>query len=398
MDLRFSEEDRAFQDKARRFIDENLPTDIREKVKDGLRLYKDDYVRWHKILAKQGWLVPEWPVEHGGTDWTPVQRYIFLEEQARAFAPRLVAFGIKMVGPVIYTFGSKRQKQHYLPRIVSGEDFWCQGYSEPGSGSDLASLQTKAVRQGDHYVVNGTKTWTTMAQYADRMFCLCRTNSGAKFQEGISFLLIDMKQPGVEVKPIRTMDGSQEINTVYLTDVKVPIEDRVGEENKGWTYAKFLLSHERSGIARIGASKAQIEKLREIAAAEPCGDGYLIDDEDFKREIAQVEIDLHTLEYTELRALTAAAKGEAPGPEANVLKIRGTELQQKISELLMQAMGYYAMPFLPEALEYGYNEDPVGPQPAGPLAAQYFNMRKTSIYGGTNEIQRNIIAKMVLGL
>jgi alkylation response protein AidB-like acyl-CoA dehydrogenase len=398
MDLHFSEADRAFQDKARKFIDENLPTDIREKVKGGLRLYKDDYVRWHKILAKRGWLVPEWPVEHGGTDWTPVQRYIFLEEQARAFAPRLVAFGIKMVGPVIYTFGSKRQKEHYLPRIVSGDDFWCQGYSEPGSGSDLASLQTKAVRQGDHYIVNGAKTWTTMAQYADHMFCLCRTNTEAKFQEGISFLLVDMKQPGVEVKPIRTMDGSQEINTVYLTDVKVPVEDRVGEENKGWTYAKFLLSHERSGIARIGASKAQLEKLREIAAAEPCGDGYLIGDADFRREIAQVEIDLHTLEYTELRALTAAAKGEAPGPEANVLKIRGTELQQKISELLMQAMGYYAMPFLPEALEYGYNEDPVGPQSAAPLAAQYFNMRKTSIYGGTNEIQRNIIAKMVLGL
>ena len=398
MDLRYSEEDRAFQRKARRFIEENLPADIREKVKGGLRLYKDDYVRWHKILARQGWLVPEWPVEHGGTDWTPVQRYIFLEEQARAFAPRLVAFGIKMVGPVIYTFGSERQKEFYLPRIVSGEDFWCQGYSEPGSGSDLASLQTRAVRKGDHYIVNGTKTWTTMAHYADRMFCLCRTDPAAKFQEGISFLLIDMKQPGIEVKPIRTMDGSREINTVYLTDVTVPVEDRVGEENAGWTYAKFLLSHERSGIARIGASKAQLEKLREIAATQPCGDGALIDDEDFKREVAQVEIDLHTLEYTELRALMAAAKGEAPGPEANVLKIRGTELQQKISELLMQAVGYYAMPFLPEALEYGYNEDPVGPPGAAPLAAQYFNMRKTSIYGGTNEIQRNIIAKMVLGL
>jgi len=398
MDLRFSEEDRAFQDKARKFIEENLPIDIREKVKGGLHLYKDDYVRWHKILAKQGWIVPEWPEEHGGTNWTPVQRYIFLEEQARAFAPRLVAFGIKMVGPVIYTFGSRQQKDYYLPRIISGEDFWCQGYSEPGSGSDLASLQTRAVLKGDHYVVNGTKTWTTMAQYADRMFCLCRTDPDAKFQEGISFLLIDMKQPGVEVKPIRTLDGSHEINTVYLTDVKVPVEDRVGEENKGWTYAKFLLSHERSGIARIGASKANLEKLRQIAERERCGDGYLIEDEDFKREIAQVEIDLHTLEYTELRALTAAAKGEAPGPEANILKIRGTELQQKISELLMRAMGYYAMPYLPEALEYGYNRDPIGPEVAAPLAANYFNMRKTSIYGGTNEIQKNIIAKMVLEL
>jgi alkylation response protein AidB-like acyl-CoA dehydrogenase len=398
MDLRFSDEDLAFQQKARAFIEENLPADIREKVKGALRLYKDDYVRWHKILAKQGWLVPEWPVEHGGTDWTPVQRHIFLEEQARAYAPRLVAFGIKMVGPVIYTFGSKQQKDHYLPRILSAEDFWCQGYSEPGSGSDLASLQTKAVRKGDHYIVNGSKTWTTMAQYADWMFCLCRTDPSAKFQEGISFLLVDMKQPGVEVKPIRTMDGGREINTVYLTDVKVPVEDRVGEENKGWTYAKFLLSHERSGIARIGASKAQIDKLRQIARHQRCGDGYLIDDEDFKRDVAQVEIDLHALEYTELRALTAAAKGEAPGPEANVLKIRGTELQQKISELLMKAMGYYAMPYVPEALEPGYNEDPIGPESAAPLAAGYFNMRKTSIYGGTNEIQKNIIAKMVLGL
>ena len=398
MDLRFSEEDLAFQQTARQFIDENLPTDIREKVRGGLRLSKDDYVRWHKILAAKGWLVPEWPEEHGGTDWSPVQRYIFVEEQARAFAPRLVAFGIKMVGPVIYTFGSPEQKAHYLPRIISGEHFWCQGYSEPGSGSDLASLQTKAVRDGDHYIVNGSKTWTTMAQYADHMFCLCRTDPDAKFQEGISFLLIDMNQPGVEVQPIRTLDGSQEINSVYLTDVKVPVEDRVGEENKGWTYAKFLLSHERSGIARIGASKAQLEKLRQIASEQRCGDGFLVDDPDFSREMTQVEIDLHTLEYTELRALTASAKGEPPGPEANVLKIRGTELQQKISELLMRAMGYYAMPYLPEAMEYGYNEDPVGPEAAAPLAATYFNMRKTSIYGGTNEIQKNIIAKMVLGL
>ena len=398
MDLQFSDADLEFQQTVRTFIEDNLPDDIRDKVKGGLRLGKDDYVRWQKILAKQGWLAPEWPKEHGGTEWTPVQRYIFNEETARAYAPRLVAFGLKMVGPVIFTFGSDEQKQKYLPRILSSDDFWCQGYSEPGSGSDLASLQTRAVLNGDHYVVNGTKTWTTMAQHADKMFCLCRTDTEAKFQEGISFLLVDMKQPGIEVKPIRTMDGSQEINTVYLTDVKVPVEDRVGEENKGWTYAKFLLGHERSGIARIGASKAQLLKLREIAAQESCGDGFLIDDPDFKRDVAQVEIDLHTLEYTELRALMAAAKGESPGPEANVLKIRGTEIQQRISELLMQAIGYYALPYVPEAFELGYNEAPVGPDYAAPLAAHYYNMRKTSIYGGTNEIQRNIIAKMVLGL
>jgi alkylation response protein AidB-like acyl-CoA dehydrogenase len=398
MDLNFSKEDLAFQKEVRGFIEKNLPADIRDKVKGGLRLSRDDYVRWQGILSKKGWIAPEWPVEHGGTGWSPVQRYIFNEEQARAFAPRLIAFGLKMVGPVIYTFGSDEQKQKYLPRIVGNEDFWCQGYSEPGAGSDLASLSTRAVLNGDHYVVNGAKTWTTMAQYADRMFCLVRTDTDVKFQEGISFLLIDMHQPGIEVKPIRTLDGGQEINTVYLTDVKVPVEDRVGEENKGWTYAKFLLSHERSGIARIGASKAQLSRLRDIAAKERCGEGYLLEDPDFRREIAQVEIDLHTLEYTELRALTAAARGEAPGPEANVLKIRGTEIQQRIAELLMQAVGYYAMPYIPEALEYGYNQPPVGPDYAAPRAATYFNMRKASIYGGTNEIQKNIIAKMVLGL
>ncbi len=398
MDLQFSDTDLEFQQTVRKFLEENLPTDIREKVKGGLALGKDDYVRWQTILYKQGWLAPEWPKEHGGTDWSPVQRYIFNEESAHAYAPRLIAFGLKMVGPVIYTFGSDEQKQKYLPRILNQEDFWCQGYSEPGAGSDLASLQTRAVRDGDHYIVNGTKTWTTMAQHADMMFCLCRTDPDVKFQEGISFLLIDMHQPGIEVSPIRTLDGGQEINTVFLTDVKVPVSDRVGEENKGWTYAKFLLGHERSGIARIGASKAQLAKLLEIAAQERCGDGLLIDDEDFKRDVAQVEIDLHTLEYTELRALMSAAKGESPGPEANVLKIRGTELQQRIAQLLMQTLGYYAMPFVPEAKEYGYNEEPIGPDYAAPLASHYFNIRKASIYGGSNEIQRNIIAKMVLGL
>jgi len=398
MDLEFTDEERSFQLEVREFLEANLPADIRDKVKGALRLSRDDYVRWQDILSKKGWLAPEWPVEHGGTGWSPVQRYIFSEEQARAYAPRQIAFGLKMVGPVIYTFGTEEQRKKYLPRIVGNKDFWCQGYSEPGSGSDLASLSTRAVLNGDHYVVNGAKTWTTMAQYADHMFCLVRTDPDAKFQEGISFLLIDMDQPGIEVKPIRTLDGGQEINTVYLTDVKVPVEDRVGEENKGWTYAKFLLSHERSGIARIGASKAQLARLRDIAAQERCGEGYLIDDPDFRREMAQVEIDLHTLEYTELRALTAAARGEAPGPEANALKIRGTEIQQRISELLMQAVGYYAMPYVPEALEYGYNQPPVGPDYAAPRAANYFNMRKASIYGGTNEIQKNIIAKMVLGL
>lgn len=398
MDLNFSDTDLAFQREVRTFIEQELPDDIREKVAKGYRLGREDYVRWQNILGTKGWLAPHWPKEYGGSELPAVQRYILGEELGRGHTPRLIAFGLRMVAPVIYTFGTDAQKEKYLPRILNSEHFWCQGYSEPGSGSDLASLQTRAVLNGDHYVINGTKTWTTMAQHADHMFCLTRTDSDVKFQEGISFMLIDMDQPGIEVRPIKTIDGSAEINTVYLTDVKVPVEDRVGEENKGWTYAKFLLGHERSGIARVGASKAQLRKLRDIAAKERAGDGYLIDDPDFSREMAQLEIDLSALEYTELRSLTGTAEGEAPGPETSLLKIRGTEIQQRLSELLMQTIGYYAMPYIPESLEYGWNEEPVGPEYAAPLAATYFNMRKTSIYGGTNEIQRNIIAKMVLGL
>jgi alkylation response protein AidB-like acyl-CoA dehydrogenase len=285
----------------------SLPADIRDKVKGDLPALQGRLRRWHKILAKKdGWC----QVASARRNRLDAGAAPIFRKAGARLRPRLVAFGIRWSGRSSMHLGSKRQKEHYLPRILSQEDFWCQGYSEPGSGSDLASLKTRAVREDDHFVVNGQKTWTTMAHFADRMFCLCRTNSEAKFQEGISFLLVDMKQPGVEVKPIRTMDGGHEVNTVYLTDVKVPIEDRVGEENEGWTYAKFLLSHERSGIARIGASKAQLDKLREIARHERCGDGYLIDDEDFKRAVAQVVIDLHTLENTELRALTAAAKGE----------------------------------------------------------------------------------------
>ena len=397
MDLEFTDELRDFQREVRAVIEERLPADIRTKVERFLTLGKDDYLRWQDILAERGWLVYSWPVEHGGTGWSPVQGYIFEEEMGRARAPRIIPFGPKMVGPVICTFGSDAQKAKYLPAIAANETWWCQGYSEPDAGSDLASLRTRAVRDGDHYVVNGTKTWTTAAHWADMMFCLVRTDTEVKPQEGISFLLLDMRDPGVEVRPIVTMDGGREINTVYLTDVKVPVENRIGEENQGWTYAKFLLGHERFGIARLAESKARLAYLKSIARSHRVGGNLLAEDTDFMRSVAETEIELTALEYTELRALLNAERGGAPGVEANMLKIRGTDVQQRISEMLMKAMGYHALPYVPEALEYGRNEEPVGPGYAAGLAPAYFNMRKASIYGGTNEIQRNIIAKMVLG-
>jgi len=397
MDLEFTDELRDFQQEVRAFIEERLPGDLRTKVERFLNLGKDDYLRWQDILAEKGWLVYSWPEEYGGTGWSPVQRYIFEEEMGRAGAPRIIPFGPKMVGPVIYTFGTDAQKAKYLPAIARNETWWCQGYSEPDAGSDLANLRTRAIRDGDHYVVNGTKTWTSAAHWADMMFCLVRTDTGVKPQEGISFVLVDMRNPGVEVRPIVTIDGGREINTVYLTDVKVPVENRIGEENKGWTYAKFLLGHERFGIARLAESKARLAYLKAIACNHRVGGTLLADDADFTRSVAETEIELTALEFTELRALMNAEQGEAPGVEANMLKIRGTDVQQKISEMLMKAMGYYALPYIPEALEYGWNEEPAGPEYAAGLAPAYFNMRKTSIYGGTNEIQRNIIAKMVLG-
>jgi alkylation response protein AidB-like acyl-CoA dehydrogenase len=398
MDIEFSSEEQAFRAEVRDFVARSLPADISAKVEGGLELGRDDYDRWHKILHAQGWVAPHWPVEHGGTGWTPIQRYIFDEECALAAAPRVMPFGVNMVGPVIYTFGSEAQKARYLPRILSNEDWWCQGYSEPGAGSDLAGLRTRARRDGDHYVVSGQKTWTTTAQWADMIFCLVRTDAAAKPQEGISFLLVDMTSPGVSVRPIITMDGGHEVNDVFLDDVRVPAENLIGEENKGWTYAKFLLSHERFGIADVGRSKKQLARLKEIAAAEMKDGRPLIEDTRFRTHVAEVEIALMALEYTELRALSAERAGHPPGPEANLMKIRGTEVQQRLCELTMDAVGYYAHPYIPEALAEGWNEPPVGPDYAAPLAARYVNWRKASIYGGSNEIQKNIIAKMVLGL
>jgi alkylation response protein AidB-like acyl-CoA dehydrogenase len=395
MDLNFSPQEVAFRDEVRAFIEANYPKHLKGRV---LRedLSKEDFLAWHKILGKKGWSAPAWPKEYGGTGWTATQRYIWLEENARAETIPPLPFGVSMVGPVIYTFGTPEQKQRFLPGILSGDVWWCQGYSEPGAGSDLASLKTRAVREGDHYIVNGQKTWTTLGQYADWGFFLVRTDPSAKPQEGISFLLIDMKSPGVSVRPIKLLDGGYEVNDVFLEDVKVPVDQRIYEENKGWTCAKFLLAHERAGIAGVARSKRNVERLKTIAKAELGDDGKpLIEDEFFQQKLAQLEIDLSALEMTELRVLAREQAGKGPGPESSLLKIKGTEIQQRLTELTLEAVGNYAQPF-PRGL--GSNEFPIGPDYASHAAPIYFNWRKASIYGGSNEIQRNIIAKMVLGL
>jgi alkylation response protein AidB-like acyl-CoA dehydrogenase len=391
MDVSFSPADEAFRAEVRNFIAEHK---AEIGTGDSEDLSKETYLGWHRILYRQGWVAPHWPKQYGGTGWSVTQRYIFNEESARAETPPLLPFGLAMVGPVIYTFGNDEQKKKYLPRILSGEDWWCQGYSEPGSGSDLASLRTRAVREGDFYIVNGQKTWTTLAQFADWIFCLVRTDPNAKQQEGISFLLIDMNTPGITVKPIIVLGGAREVNEVFFDNVKVPVENRIGEENKGWTYAKFLLINERSGIAGVARSKRAIERLKDIAAAETVDGTPLIDTDEFSRKVAELEIDLSALEYTELRTLAAESKGQMAGPESSILKIKGTEIQQRVTELVMEAVGYYAYPN-----ERGLGDNVyVGPDYALGSAGRYFNMRKTSIYGGSNEIQRNIIAKAVLGL
>jgi pimeloyl-CoA dehydrogenase large subunit len=403
MDLRFTADELSFRDEVRTFMRTALPADIRNKLVEGRRLKKDDIVAWQRILNAKGWAVPHWPAEWGGRNWTPTQSYIFLEELQQAPAPPPLGFGVTMCGPVIIAFGSEAQKKRFLPRIANLDDWWCQGFSEPGSGSDLASLKTSAKRNGsDHYVVNGQKTWTTTAQWADWIFCLVRTDpAAAKKQEGISFLLIDMKTPGITVRPIVTIDGGREVNEVFFDDVKVPAENLVGQENKGWDYAKFLLGNERTGIARVGMSKERIRRLRELATLERAHDRPLIEDERFRAKIAAVEVELKALEMTQLRVVANERnrKGNRPDPASSILKIKGSEIQQTISELLLEVVGPYALPYQPEYLdEERWNEPPVGPDWAPSLAPSYFNTRKVSIYGGTNEIQKNIIAKAILGL
>jgi len=400
MDLNYSDEDLAFRDEVRAFLAANLPPDLQHKVRSHLRLSKDDSVRWHKILAAQGWVAPGWPVEFGGPGWTPTQRHIFEEECARAGTPQIMPFGVNMVAPVIMAFGSPEQKAYYLPRILSCEDWWCQGYSEPGAGSDLASLKTTAVRgtdaEGEHYIVNGQKTWTTLAQHADMIFCLVRTDTGVRKQEGISFLLIDMHSPGITVRPIIMLDEDHEVNEVFFDNVRVPAANLVGQENRGWTYAKYLLGHERTGIAAVGRSKRELAFLKGLAARESKNGKPLIEDPLFAAKLAHLEIELMALEMTVLRVLAKADK--APGPEASVLKVRGTDIQQMLTELMMEAVGPMALPFDPAYLEGASEHSVFDDDAAAPLASYYFNYRKTSIYGGSNEIQRNIITQMILGL
>ena len=396
MDLTFSKEDLDFQAEVRDFLTSEYPLAIKEKQDKRLPLEKEDIISWQKILASKGWFAINWPKEYGGAGLTPTQIYILQTELAGANTPILIPFGVNMCGPVIYTFGTEEQKKKFLPGILNSDTWWCQGYSEPGSGSDLASLQTKAELKGDNYLVNGTKTWTTLAQHADWVFCLVRTETTDIKQEGISFLLIDMKSKGIEVKPIITIDGAHEVNMIYFDDVEVPANNLIGEEGEGWNIAKFLLMHERTGIAGIAALKRELKRLKEISSDLIVGEASLLDDTNFRNKLEAAEIELTATEFTELRTLSQISSGGAPGPESSILKIKGTELQQSISELFIEMLGYYAHPFLTEA-ELGSNAS-IGPAYAGSAMPHYLNFRKVSIYGGSNEIQRNVISKAILGL
>ncbi len=399
MDLNFTPEEVAFRDEVRHFFRTEIPADIRAKHLGGEHATREEMVQTQRTMNANGYAVPHWPREWGGKDWTSVQLYLYQDEMQLAGVPHPLPFNVSMVGPVIAQFGNEAQKKRFLPRAANIDDWWCQGFSEPGAGSDLASLRTTARREGDTYVVNGQKTWTTLAQHADWLFCLVRTDMAAKKQEGISFILIDMKTKGITVRPIRTIDGGAEVNEVFLDEVVVPAENLVGQENKGWDYAKFLLGNERTGIARVGVSKARLARIRELASLERMGDIPLIEDRAFREKLAGVEIELKALEMTQLRVV-AAERGQAsgkPNPASSILKLKGSVLQQATNELLMEVVGPYAMPYVPEDDREGSNEPPIGPDYAAEAAPEYFNWRKISIYGGSNEIQRNIVAKAILG-
>lgn len=398
MDRSDSPDEAAFRKELRAFFAEHPDEELRRKVRLSLPLTKAEHEGWHAKLQERGWLAGSWPREFGGAGWGAVERHIFEEELARAEAPRIVPFGIAMLGPVLQKFGTKAQQDHFLPRILSGQDWWCQGYSEPGAGSDLASLKTSARREGDHYVVNGQKTWTTLAQHADWIFCLVRTDASVKPQEGISFLLIDMKTPGVEVRPIELIDGGHEVNEVWFTDVRVPVENLVGEENKGWTCAKFLLTHERTNIAGVGFAKAALADLQRASARREDGGRAAIDNPVFAARLAMAEIELLAMETTNLRALAKAAAGGAPGAESSMLKVKGSVIRQEIDDLHRRAGGAYALLRRSEEETPGVNDPLPGPASAHAASARYLNQRKLSIYGGSNEVQRTIIAKSILGL
>lgn len=396
MNSSFSPQDEAFRAEVREFLADHLPAELAQKVRLHKELTKAEIEQWHAILNARGWLAGNWPRAFGGAGWTPMQRHIFEEECALAHAPRILPFGVAMLGPVLQKFGSKQQQDRFLPRILDGRDWWCQGYSEPGAGSDLASVRTTARREGDHYIVNGQKTWTTLGQHANWIFCLVRTDPDAKPQEGISFLLIDMTSPGISIRPIVLLDGTPEVNEVFFDNVRVPAENLVGEENKGWTYAKYLLTHERTNIAGVGFATAGLAALKRIARRQVANGRPLIENPLFAARIAEVEIDLMAMSTTNLRMLAQAAAGQAPGAESSMLKLKGTQIRQAINDLTRRAVGPWALAFPSEALEA--DDLPPGPPEAAAATRSYLNNRKLSIYGGSNEIQRGIIAKSLLGL
>ncbi len=398
MNLIYTDQDINFREEVKSFIKDNLSSSVQKRISNGGSYTKEETVKWQKALYENNWFAYNWPKSYGGCDWTPMQKYIFDQETALSNTPQIIPFGVTMVGPVLIEYGTQEQKKKFLPKILNSDHWWCQGYSEPGAGSDLASLKTKAVCKGNNYIINGTKTWTTLAQYADWMFCLVRTENTKKPQEGISFILIDMKSKGITVDPIITLDNSHEVNTVYLEDVVVPKENLIYEENKGWTVAKYLLSHERTSIAQVARSKSAIKKLKNIASHETRKNKPLIQSPRFRDKLTELEMDLHALEYTELRIISEEVKGKAPGPEASFLKIRGSELQQKISELTLEAVGAFGLINSTSFSTNNTNEYFPGPEYANNVGPEFLNLRKTTIYGGSNEIQKNILTKMVLGL
>ena len=398
MELAFTAEEEAFRAEVRRFLADELPRDIADKTRTGRRLGKADIERWQAILSRRGWLAPHWPVSHGGAGWSAAQRFIYEIEMAMAHAPSPIPFGLNMLAPVLIKYGNEQQKTHWLGRMLRGEDWWCQGYSEPGAGSDLANIRTTAVRDGDHYVINGQKTWTTLGQHANMMFCLVRTEKSAKRQQGISFLLVDLRSPGVEVRPIITLDGDHEVNEIFFTDVRTPVSNLVGEENQGWTYAKYLLTYERTSMAGIGSSSAAMTSLKALARRETKNGKPLSDNPLFAASIARAEIELSNLRITAMRVVAAATRGEVPGPESSMLKIRGTEVRQQISALARRAIGPYARPYLAELMEDDPSQLPVGDPLVPAVTPTYLNLRKLTIFGGSNEIQRNIISKTTLRL
>ncbi len=404
MDVSFSAEDAVFREEVRAFLREATPPELKYKVENGIEMQREDVLGWHRILYRKGWVAPNWPEQYGGPGWSLTQKYIFDEELGLAGAPRLVVFGINMCGPVLIGFGTEAQRKRFLPPMLSGEHIWCQGYSEPEAGSDLASLRTSAVRDGDEWVINGAKTWTTKAHWADWCFLLVRTSDGEKKQQGITFILVDLATPGIEIRPIYLIDGLHETNHVFFTDVRVPVANTVGEIDKGWDIGKYLLAHERMSGGSLGTQKTLLRQLKTIAAEDERASGRpLARDPAFAREIAEVELELRVLEAFNLRAVDKLSRdgelgGHALGVEANIFKIRNTEIHQRLTELKMRAVGYYAMPYLLSALSHGWNEPPIGAEYANGCTPAYLHFRKVSIYSGSNEIQHNIIAKAELGL